>query len=450
MKQIMVQFAKIRKDKRISYLEIEKRTGIPFARMMQLETGDAAITVEELEALLDFYQLTFDQVRSYKRWNKLAIPTLATLVTGVLLFCAFYFFPDLVPVTQGFQNSGQAATQQPDASTPTEQESLELPDDAVPENLSPVVGEEQSEHPSTEPASSETAGTTAESEPAAPPADEPAESVVFRFWGNLPYHAERLPRAMEREDARVIDIFPIQYLDDNRPDWLEDKDRDRLILNAGTSEVWTPTTVEAYRALQEDQYQVLGLGKLPDVYEPLILEVNGKKIGFLSMAGLIRHAEEIALTSRVGLARAYRTDEVTEAVRNAKEKVDYLFVLVDWGKKHGQTPNTSQRLFGKTMIEAGADCVIGNRPHHAQDFILIDGKPLFYALGHSVSGDAGDGSYNLVVEARFSTRLDHLSVIVGKLQDGILDFPLTAEDRGRIEAKYADKSALPDHMSIIW
>src|SRR5690606_11030728 len=100
------------------------------------------------------------------------------------------------------------------------------------------------------------------------------ETVVFRFWGNMPYHAERLPEATGHAHARVVDIVPIQYLDDTRPDWLQDVNRDQLILNAGTSEVWTPTTVEAYEALQADQYQMLGLGTLPDVYEPLIMEVN--------------------------------------------------------------------------------------------------------------------------------------------------------------------------------
>lgn len=292
MKQLMVQFAKIRKHRRISYLELERHTGITFARMKQLETGDAAITVDELEALLGFYQLTFDQVRKFKRWNKLVIPALATLVIGVLLFCAFYFFPDLGGVVQRFQKAGQETV---------EDEVLEQPGD-FPEDTGLIVDEKETETPTPpdDAAPTETDQISPDehaANPASPPAEDSEETVIFRFWGNIPYHAERLPEATDHAHARVVDIVPIQYLDDTRPDWLQDVNRDQLILNAGTSEVWTPTTVEAYEALQADQYQMLGLGTLPDVYEPLIMEVNDLKIGFLSMAGLIRNAEEIALAS---------------------------------------------------------------------------------------------------------------------------------------------------------
>src|SRR5690606_19423797 len=170
--------------------------------------------------------------------------------------------------------------------------------------------------------------------------------------------------------------------------WLAQRAKDSLILNAGTSEAWTPSTVDGFERPKRDGYTAIGLGTAPDVYEPLIVEAAGRKIGFLSLAGLIRNAEEIALSTRVGLARAYRTDEVTDAVMRAKEKADYLFVLIDWGKRPGRAPNTSQRLIGNALIKAGADCVIGNRPIRAQDFTVIDGKPLFYALGHSVSDEA--------------------------------------------------------------
>lgn len=510
MKQTMTRLAKIRKHKRISYLDIEKHTGIPFARMKQLESGEEAITVDELEKLLSFYQMTYDQVRKYKGWRRLAKPALAVLASGLLLFGAVYFWPGLIPANSGTStapapfegaapgeigpaNAGTGDAASGETASVETEPGLAASDGAAADPELAASGPNQAaadpeqpaaEHSTTgqtatgqatsgQAASAGGAKPAADSEAAPSAAENPMETVVFRFWGNIPYHAAALPqpkkheheherdheRDHEREheraqdSARTIDVYPIRYLDDNPPGWLTERNREHLILNFGTSEVWTPTTKQAYEALRQDGYQVIGLGKTPDVYEPLILKVNGRNIGFLSLTGLIRNADEIALPNKVGLPRAYRTDEVTKAVTEAKQKADYLFVLIDWGRTYGLTPNTSQKLIGEAILKAGADCVIGNRPEQAQDIVLIDGKPLFYALGHSVSDGpdgATDGSYNLMVEAAFTTELEQLTVHVGKLSEGTLQFALTEDDRQQIQAAFGDKGPWPEYMQVVW
>ena len=476
MKQTMTRLAKIRKHKRISYLDIEKHTGIPFARMRQLETGESSITVDELEKLLSFYQMTYDQVRKYKGWRRLAKPALAVLASGLLLFGAVYFWPGLIPANpetptvpaplEGAASGaiGPANAGAGDAASGLAASGLASTSGAAGDPNPPAADPEQ---PAPGQAISGQAVSPDDAEPASDPeaapstAEDPVETVVFRFWGNIPYHAAALPHPKEHEHergrtqeiTRTIDVYPIRYLDDNPPGWLAETSRERLILNFGTSDVWTPTTKEAYEALQQDGYRVIGLGKTPDVYEPIIVKVNDLNIGFLSLTGLIRNAEEIALPNRVGLPRAYRTDEVTKAVSEAKQKADYLFVLIDWGRTYGLTPNTSQKLIGEAILGAGADCVIGNRPEQAQEIVLVDGKPLFYALGHAVSdgpNGAEDGSFNLMVEAAFTTELQQLTVHVGKLSDGTLHFDLTEDDRQHVQAAYGDKGPWPEYMKVVW
>jgi len=489
MKPFMKQLTKIRKQKRISYFEIEKETGIPFARMQRLESGKSHVTVDEMEKLLGLYEVSLDQVLVSIRRQRRVAAALAALVSAVLLFCAFRFTP-LPDVPSGMPPHGEREsaaavnTETAAASSPgqpgdlpetafiapesgTEPETGAFPDSAaVPDSAAEaagvagaasVSGERTANGPSTAAGQAEATGASlTDAAPEAAPAEsldiDREETTVFRFWGNIPYHAERLPEAGETGDARIIDVFPVRHLDDEWPDWLAVKDKERLILNFGTTEVWTPTTLEGYEALQRDGYRVTGLGKVPDVYEPLIVEAGGRKIGFLSLTGLIRHAEEVALPTRAGLPRAYRTDEVTDVVKAAKAKADYLFVLIDWGKTYGQTPNTSQRLIGRAILMAGGDCVIGNRPVRAQDVAVVDGKPLFYALGHAVADDAGQSSYNLMVEAAFSGdgELERMSVVGGKLADGVLSFDLTEEDLMHVADKYANAEALPDYMEWAW
>jgi poly-gamma-glutamate synthesis protein (capsule biosynthesis protein) len=46
--------------------------------------------------------------------------------------------------------------------------------------------------------------------------------------------------------------------------------------------------------------------------------------------------------------------------------------------------NARQRQLARTMIDAGADAVIGGHPHLVQDAERYKGKPIFYSLGNFV------------------------------------------------------------------
>jgi transcriptional regulator with XRE-family HTH domain len=474
MKQIIVQFTKLRQHKGYTYHDIEQGTGIPAARMKELESGRSSITIDELEKLLAFYRMTYRQVMRFKR-RRSAYIALAAALASVALLAVLWATVFDGPQRAGFDvadapggDGSPAAAEEADGAAGT----ASGEEDGV--AAAETVGAAADGAPSAAAPAGESGRTADEDAGSARAADEPAadggqapadavfaspgaqdpdvERVLFRFWGHIPYGAARLPQAGERDGVRVIDVVPVERLQrtDRLPGWMQDRSPEQFILNAGTAEVWTPTTVETYRSLQEEGFQTIGLGTLPDVYEPLILEINGRKIGFLSLAGIIRNAEEIALKSRVGLARAYREDEVTAAVQNAKEQVDFLFVLIDWGKQYDLAPNVSQQVIAAAIVRAGGDAVIGNRPFQAQEFTAIDGRPVFYSLGHSVSDKAPAPSYNLIVEAEFSTQLDRLTVVVGKLTDEELRFALTPEERMEAQAAYSDMARSIDMLEVAW
>lgn len=468
LKQLINNLVRIRRDKGIAYPEIERSIGIPAARMKELETGKRAISIDELEKLLDYYGVSYDQAMHYKKLkpsHKAALISLAGLVLILGLYGIFSVFPlqgssfgGPGETAQAGNGSGIAAEEEDAAGNEGEDGAAPADAAANEEETGPAdaassevgTGSAIAGATGNEEGSGSATGSSAAAEPGKPEEADRVESVVFRFWGNLPYHAENIPAAA-RSDARVIDIFPIQELDAApRPDWLQKRNKDQFILNAGTAEIWTPTTMEAYQSLKDDGFQITGLGKLPEVYEPIVLEVNGKKVGFLSLAGLIRKAEQVAEKSRPGLPRAYRKDEVVQAVQEAKAKSDYLFVLIDWGKRWNRQPNTAQKTIARIIIEAGGDLVIGNRPIHAQDMVSIGGKPVFYALGHSVSAEAEENAYNFILEAEFSTQLDNISAIFGKMADGAITFDLNEEDKARLQEKFGDREQWPEGVEMVW
>lgn len=440
-----------RRNREISYLDIERDVGISPARMRELESGNRAITVDELEKLLAYYKLTCEQVfrvRKRKKPDKSA----AVRRAGGLVLAAGIF-----GVLAGFLLNGLPLTDAGGGSVATEAAGTAgVSAGGVSADGSSVgaISENSAENASTETPAGRPAEPAAPAEAAKPAeAAEPAgpETVTFRFWGNLPYHAESIPRAPEQSGAKIIDIFPIQQLDDAPlPDWLKQRDKEQLILNAGTTEIWTPTALQAFQSLKDEGFQAIGLGLAPDVYEPLVLQVNDKKVGFLSLAGLIRNAGEVAIHKQPGLPRAYRKDEVVQAVQAAKAQADYLFVLIDWGQRWDRKPNARQRQVAEWIVEAGGDLIVGNRPIHAQPMAALDGKPVFYALGHSVSEEAGENAYNFILEAEFSTQLDKVTAVFGKMAEGALRFELNEEDRDRIRAAFGDKERLPDGVEAVW
>ena len=73
-----------------------------------------------------------------------------------------------------------------------------------------------------------------------------------------------------------------------------------------------------------------------------------------------------------------------ELIKNSKNQVDVLIVMIHWGVEYKNKANDGQKLIAKNMINNGADVIVGGHPHWVQDMEYIDGKPVFYSLGNFV------------------------------------------------------------------
>jgi len=59
-------------------------------------------------------------------------------------------------------------------------------------------------------------------------------------------------------------------------------------------------------------------------------------------------------------------------------------VYLHWGVEYQEIPTQPQRMQTAQLISAGADAIVGHHPHVVQKMGRIDGKPVFYSLGHLV------------------------------------------------------------------
>ncbi len=109
--------------------------------------------------------------------------------------------------------------------------------------------------------------------------------------------------------------------------------------------------------------QYVGIGRnLSDARTPRIVEVRGKKIGFLGYHGGCSFA---ARKQRAGVAPRF-LEYIVEDVQKLKRQVDFLVVNFHWGTELAEYPDEGQIEFAHKVVDAGADLIIGHHPHVLQ------------------------------------------------------------------------------------
>ncbi len=116
----------------------------------------------------------------------------------------------------------------------------------------------------------------------------------------------------------------------------------------------------------------------------VIKEVDGIKIGILACSRVIPYANWDVRNSQPGLFTCYDPSELVSRTMAAREQCDYLFVMIHWGIEQTTNLEAYQSQIGHSVIEAGADAVIGAHPHILQGIEYYNNKPIFYSLGNFI------------------------------------------------------------------
>ncbi len=130
-----------------------------------------------------------------------------------------------------------------------------------------------------------------------------------------------------------------------------------------------------------------------EAHRPVVMEIRGKRIGFLAYYG--GGEAPGAGKSSPGVAR--REPGLVKAdILNLKSvlKADYIVVNLHWGTEKADTPDLSQQTFARTVIDAGANAVIGHHPHVLQGIETYHSGVIVYSLGNFVFGGNSRDTYN--------------------------------------------------------
>lgn len=126
-----------------------------------------------------------------------------------------------------------------------------------------------------------------------------------------------------------------------------------------------------------------GAGTYYEAYRVKVVEANGVKIGFMALSFAAYTGVFDDVMNHEGLGCAYINDlKVNHIILEAKQRVDYLFVLPHDGIEYIDIPMPETIARYRDFIDYGADGVIGTHPHCPQGWEEYKGKPIFYSLGN--------------------------------------------------------------------
>lgn len=108
-----------------------------------------------------------------------------------------------------------------------------------------------------------------------------------------------------------------------------------------------------------------------------------KKIGTetLAIINCCEHESSIA-TLNYGGSNPLNPIQQYYAIQEAKQKADYVLVIVHGGVEHYQLPTPRMQETYRFFIDAGADVVVNHHQHCYSGYEIYQGKPIFYGLGN--------------------------------------------------------------------
>lgn len=126
-----------------------------------------------------------------------------------------------------------------------------------------------------------------------------------------------------------------------------------------------------------------GGANLREAHAPVWLEKHGIRVAVLAYNEFKPRQFE-AGPEWPGIAWS-EDEHVVRDIRAARAAgADWVIPFMHWGWENETEPSARQRQLARTLIDAGADLVVGGHPHLVQGAESYQGKPIVYSLGNFV------------------------------------------------------------------
>jgi hypothetical protein len=139
-------------------------------------------------------------------------------------------------------------------------------------------------------------------------------------------------------------------------------------------------------------------------HRPAMLRVDGLTVAILGYDTIA--SSYTAGSTTPGSARLTVAGARADIAAARRAGADVVIVYPHWGTEYRATPFPGQQALARSIIDAGADMVIGNHAHWVGAMEIYKGRPIWYALGNFVFDQTWSEptSEGLLLEFTFSGR----------------------------------------------
>jgi poly-gamma-glutamate synthesis protein (capsule biosynthesis protein) len=179
-------------------------------------------------------------------------------------------------------------------------------------------------------------------------------------------------------------------------------------------------------------FPVIGIGHdAAEAYRPFRATVKGQRIAVIGATQVLDANLITAWTAtdtHAGLASAKDVPRLVAAVRAARASADTVVVFLHWGIETHTCPSAAQEELAQTLVDAGADIVIGGHAHRLEGAGRLGPAFVGYGLGNFVFyTSGGPGAQSGVVLVTVTGRdVDGYRFVPAQLHNGVAT-PLTGD-----------------------
>ncbi len=139
--------------------------------------------------------------------------------------------------------------------------------------------------------------------------------------------------------------------------------------------------------LEANEISPVGAGKnYLEANNPVIKEINGTRIAFFAYSDIEPNARALEATKDKAGRSSFDIERIKEEIYAMKrlEIADVIIVSFHWGEEYQRRSNKFQQEIGRSLVEAGADLIVGHHPHVVQEIERYKNGWIAYSLGNFV------------------------------------------------------------------
>ena len=178
--------------------------------------------------------------------------------------------------------------------------------------------------------------------------------------------------------------------------------------------------------LEELNIKHTGAGWKQEHIAPIRIETNGQRIGFLAYVDVGTNPKTEKFSELY--INYFEIDNVLKDISSLTENTDKIIVSIHWGTDYSYYPTPKQIKLAHTIIDAGADFLMGHHSHTLQPYEAYKNGYIFYSLGGLIFGDY---IKNGKIQGLFR-KTKRSAIVYCDLLDMSLEFLPTKELKGNI------------------